>query len=104
MRSILAALAVILASVVFAAGPASANERVVYAPQPDGSFRVVEGDWRQIPADGSAAITIVTPGRAAPSTAPQFARALSEHARTPVKKKRARDWKGAPRVIVAWQR
>lgn len=104
MRSLLTTVVLVLAGVMFAAGPASANERVVYAPQPDGSFQVVEGDWTEIPTDGSAAVTIVTPGSAAPSTAPQFAQVLAEHARTPVKKKRARDWRGAPRVIVAWRR
>lgn len=106
-----AAAAIITTAIIALTGLATASNahaanethRVVYQTQTDGSWRVIEGDWRAIPTDGSATVSIVKPANAPAWTSNGFADSLVAQTRANKTHAKAAKWRGMPRLIITWQ-
>lgn len=86
-----------------AAHAATETHRVVYQAQTDGSWRVIEGDWRAIPTDGSATVTIVKPTNAPTWTSNGFADSIVTQTGANKTHAQATRWRGMPRLIISWE-
>jgi hypothetical protein len=81
---------------------ASTPDRVVYTLNDDGTWRVAEGDWRVIPRDGGAVVSVVKPAGGFKASSASFASYLGSYASAPVVQEQAGRWRGAARIIVTW--